>query len=101
MMRLYVPRNEQGMKSHNAGLPDSENLIKYVLSENEYFTLFQHRVFDILNDKFDLWIDNGESEEVTAEQLKSMYKAISPIEGVWLEAVNSAIKYKTCVFLDF
>lgn len=100
-MHIFVPKNEAGMESHYWGRKDKDNLIEFELSEDEYYTLFKHHVFDILNDKYDLWIDNGESEKVTAEQLKKSYKSISLIKGVWLTAIDTAIQYNTCVFLDF
>lgn len=100
MMYLFVAKNEAGVESHYYGKNDRENLIQYELSEDEYYTLWKHHVFDILNDKFDLWIDNGESETVTADQLKAAYQEISQIKGTWLDAVNKAIEYGTCVFLD-
>ena len=100
-MQIFVPKNEKGKESHYWGKADSENLLRFDLSEDEYYKLFKHHVFEILNEKYDLWIDNGESETITAEQLKESYKEISLLKGVWLEAVNKAIEYGTCVFLDF
>lgn len=101
MMYIFVPKNETGIESHHWGREDKDNLIEFELSEDEYYTLYKHHVFDILNEKYDLWIDNGESEKVTAAQLKESYKAISLMKGAWLDAVDTAIKYETCVFLDF
>ena len=101
MMYIFIPKNQTGTESHYWGKEDKENLIEFELTEDEYYVLYRHHVFDILNSRYDLWIDNGESETVTAEQLKESYKEISLVKGTWLEAVDAAIKYNTCAFLDF
>ena len=80
--------------------PNMKN-IPYPLSESEFITLQRHHVFDILNERFHLWIDDGEAETVTAEQLKDAYSAINLLNGEWKKAVDKAIKYKTCAYLVF
>ena len=98
---ITVPKNEARIKEYESLIDESENMITYVLPEDEFETLDKHHVFDIINDKCDLMIDIYESETVSAEELKAVYDEISLLKGVWLDAVNKAIKYGTCVFLDF
>ena len=76
-----------------------ENCIYYTLSRDEYETLRKHHVFDILNDRFDLWIDEGESETVSADQLKNAYTEVNLMKGEWMKAVDAAIKHNTCLFM--
>lgn len=46
-------------------------------------------------------IAESESNIITADQLKAVYNAINVIPGVFMTAVDTAIKYGTCVYLDF
>lgn len=98
---ITVPKNEAGMADYAAGREGTENMEEFILPEKEFETLDRHRVFDIINEKCDLMIDIYESEKVTADQLKKVNREIRPIKGTWTEAVDRAIKYNTCVFLDF
>ena len=98
---IIVPKNQAGIDKYNRGENDETDSIIFRLSGKEFVTLQRHRVFDILNDRFDLWIDDGESEEISASQLKSAYSAISPVKGEWLKAVDEAIRLKTCMYLVF
>ena len=98
---ITVPINAEGMNDYQEGREGTENMEEFILPEEEFDTLDRHKVFDIINDKCDLLIDIYESETVTAEQLQSVYKEISFMKGVWLNAVNKAIEYGTCIYLDF
>ena len=59
---IIVPKNQAGIDKYNRGENDETDSIIFRLSGKEFVTLQRHRVFDILNDRFDLWIDDGESE---------------------------------------
>ena len=98
---ITVPKHEEGRNDYQEGKEGTENMEEFILPEEEFDTLDRHKVFDIINDKCGLLIDIYESETVTAEQLKSVYKEISLMKGIWLKAVNKAIEYGTCVYLDF
>lgn len=98
---IIVPMNQAGIEKYNRGENDDTDSELFRLSENEFVTLQRHHVFDILNGRFDLWIDDGESETVSAEQLKQSYSAINMIEGEWKKAIDAALKYGTCVFMVF
>ena len=101
MFTLIVPKNEEGIINCETGRDDSGNESFYTLSKEEYNILRKNKVFDILNDKFDLWIDEGETEKVTSEQLKKAYNAITPVKGEWTKAVDEAIRAKTFLCLVF
>ena len=98
---LIVPKNSAGIDSCNRGVNDDENQELFPLTRDEYEVLRRHHVFDILNDRYDLWIDEGESETITAERLKDAYSAITPVKNSWQVAVDHAIKYNTFVCLVF
>lgn len=98
---ITVPKNDTGVREYKSLIEESDNLINFTLPEDEYEKLDKHHVFDILNERFGLMIDICESETVAASQLKQAYQEISLFKGVWLEAVDKAIAFGTCVFLDF
>lgn len=98
---ITVPINQDGIDEYKHMTFESDNLLSFELPEEEYETLDRHHVFDIINVKCNKLIDIYESEKVTADELKSVYKEISLIKGVWLNAVNKALEYNTCVCLDF
>lgn len=98
---IFVPKNEEGIREYETGSEDSENFEVFDIPEEEFEKLWKHRVFDILNDRFDLLIDECEEETVTADQLKEAYDAISLIDGEWMKAVNRTIETGLCAYLHF
>ena len=98
---ITVPINQAGIDEYTHMALESDNLLSFELPEEEYEILDRHHVFDIINVKCNKLIDIYESEKIAADELESVYKEISLIKGIWLDAVNEAIKYHTCVFLDF
>ena len=99
---VTVPKNEKGYEEYDLGIEHTENMDEFLLSPEEFDKLEKAGVFDILNKTFEgLCIDVYESETVTAEQLKAVYNEISTVDGDFLKAVDLAIRYGTCVFLDF
>ena len=101
-MYITVPINEEGYKEYDVGIEESPNQIKYHLPFEEYRKLERGGVFDVLERRYiDLYIVDGESAVITAERLKKVYNAINTIPGIFLEAVNKAIEFGTCVCLDF
>lgn len=101
MFTLITPKNQAGIDSYNKGIDDYENSELYNLSDAEYEQLRKHHVFDILNERFDLWIDEGESESISVDQLREAYDAITPAKGEWTKAVDASIRYGTCLFVVF
>lgn len=98
---ITVPIDQEGIKDYDNGEMQSEHFKEYILDESEFHLLWIHKVFEIINKSCGLLIDDCESETITAEQLRSVYPAISVVKGVWLNAVDLAIKMGTCVCLDF
>ncbi len=98
---ITVPINQKGIDEYSHMDFETENLLSFVLPEDEYEKLDRHHVFDIINTKCGKMIDVFESEKVSADDLKSVYRDISPIKGIWLDAVNKALEYNTCICLDF
>ena len=101
-MWITVPKNAKGYDEYNYGIEHTENMDEFKLSPEEYRKLSKAGVFNILEGTYqNLYIANFESSTITADQLKAVYDAINVVPGVFMEAVNLAIKYNTCVYLDF
>ena len=98
---IIVPKNDVGMQELKNGYTESENLEEYKLTVEEFIELDRNNVFEIINNHCNKLIDEGEEETVTAKQLRELFQAISIRIGTWLDAINAAIRYKTCVYLIF
>ena len=101
-MWITVPKNQKGYEEYDVGIEHTENMDEFKLSPEEYHDLLKAGVFRILENTYkELYIDDFESATITADQLKTVYNAINVIDGVFIKAVDLAIKYGTCVFMDF
>ena len=101
-MWITVPKNEKGYEEYNYGIEHTENMDEFKLTPEEYHELFKAGVFRILENTYkELYIDDFESSKITTDQLKAVYHSINGVKGVFLTAVDLAIKYGTCIYLDF
>lgn len=98
---VSVAFNKAGMKELDEMVEHSENCETYIIPEDEYNALWKANVFNVINSRYGLMIDHDESEKVSAEQLEAVYDAINVVPGVFMNAVNLAIKFKTKIHLDF
>lgn len=99
---ITVPKNQKGYNEYDMGIEHTENMDEFKLSPDECRELYRSGVFRILENTYkELYIEDTESNTITAEQLKAVYDAINVVKGVFMTAVDLAIKYGTCVFLDF
>ena len=96
----FVPINEQGIYDLEYGPDDeNENLLCYKLPYCEVHYLWHFGIFDYINDKYDLLIDEGEEETISADQLERICFEICRGRRVWSEAVNKAIECGTYIYL--
>ncbi len=101
-MWITVPKNQKGYEEYDYGIQHTENMDEFKLSPDEYHNLYKAGVFRILENTYkELYIDDFESSTITADQLKAVYDAINVVPGVFIKAVDLAIRYGTCVYLDF
>ena len=99
---ITVPKNPKGYNEYDLGIEHTENMDEFALSLEECRELYRSGVFQILESTYrELYIEDAESNTITSEQLEAVYDEISSVKGVFLTAVDLAIKYGTCVFLDF
>lgn len=98
---VTVPINQTGVDEIEQMQEASDNFETYVIPAEEYRALWKAHVFDVINNRFGLMIDDNESEKVTAEQLKEVSQAIDIVPGVFIDAVKMAIGFGTPIYLDF
>ncbi len=98
---VFIPKDKQAAEAFKNGTYRKEQIIILEIPEHEFDFLWKHRVFEIINKKFGLLIDECEEETVTAKQLQEVYNAINLKKGFWSEAVNKTIKLGTYAYLQF
>lgn len=66
---ISVPENSKSMEKYYYGIESKEDMIEWILSENEFNSLFNSGIFDQLNSQCELLIDDFESEIIDADKL--------------------------------
>ena len=67
---VSVPKNLKGIYEYDRGVQGSENLLFYNLPKVEFDYLVDNKIFEYLNEKGNLMIDDYESEIVSYGVLK-------------------------------
>jgi len=98
---LTVPINEKGIEEYDHGIKNTENMIETILPEKEYVELEDSGIFEFINEKCDLLIDDYESEIIGADDLRKCINQIELHKSVFLDAAYQAMKYTTFLALDF
>ena len=66
---ISVPLNEQGIKDYNYG-EESNNIKVFNIDETQFSTMEELGVFDKINNRCQLLIDDYESEEIKGSNLE-------------------------------
>ena len=106
---IRVPKNKKAMEDYNYGIQKEEQMEEMVLSEEQYSKLDEIGVFDIINEKCDIIIDEYEEEVLELDKIPIALEVVTQLindnkdeELVRLkEMLNLAITYKTIVGFDF
>ena len=106
---IRVPKNKQAMKDYDYGIQKEEQMEEMVLSEKQYSKLDEIGVFDIINEKCDIIIDEYEEEVLELDKIPIALEIVTQLindnkneELVRLkEMLNLAITCKTIVEFDF
>ena len=98
---LTVPLNEQGKIDENYGKQHTPNLAEFILDESEFDSLWDNDVFKLINSRCNLLIDDYESEEISADNLRKCIDIIELVPGKFREAALLAIEKDTYLALDF
>lgn len=98
---ISVPLNEQGIKDYNYG-EESNNIKVFNIDETQFSTMEELGVFDEINNRCQLLIDDYESEEIKGSNLEIALNITKNTNCELLTtALELAIKYNTLVGLDF
>ncbi len=104
MERIYyisVPLNKLGINEYDHG-EDTDNIKSFELDKNEYINICMTGVFDEINNKCNLLIDDYESEIIYGNNLKIALKIAKNNDcKILINALELAIKCNTLVGLDF
>lgn len=99
---ISVPLNDQGIDDYNYGVEGSKNITEIKLGEDEFDKIYFSGVFDDINEKCNLLIDDYESEEIKGENLKIALDISKKKKcEVLIQATELAIEKNTLVGLDF
>ena len=101
---ISVPKNSKGISEYDIGVQGSENLLFLSLPKEEFYYLVDNKIFEYLNEKGNLMIDDYESEIVSYEVLErevELWLKLKDITPVFVYAIEKAITYKTFIGLDF
>ena len=106
---IRVPKNKQAMEDYDYGIQKEEQMEEMVLSEKQYSKLDEIGVFDIINEKCDIIIDEYEEEVLELDKIPIALEIVTQLindnkneELVRLkEMLNLDITCKTIVEFDF
>lgn len=105
---ISVPKDYESMQALEYGVEKPNQIIQWILQEKEFEQLYNLGIFELINNKCDLIIDDFESEWIENENLLKTIKALEELdESGEFEVikklkvlVNIAIKNNTCVAFD-
>ena len=101
---LVVPIDEQGILDYENDVTKIDRLKYFILSQKEFNSMISDGFFDLLNDKFDLWIDEYEEEIISNKYLisiKQLIESLGKNYSLFLTALNYAIECNTELCLEF
>ncbi|WP_316160142.1 hypothetical protein [Clostridium sp.] len=99
---MSVPLNKKGIEELEYGVEESNNIKVIHLSNSEFEELYQDGgVFDRINEKYDLMIDDFESERIPKEKIQYCLNILDDKYAEFKEALNLAKEYDTFLDLDF
>ena len=101
---LVVPIDKQGILDYENDISKIDKLKYFILSGREFNSMVSDGFFDLLNNKFDLWIDEYEEEIIPNEYLisvKQLIKSSGKNYQSFLNALNYAIECNTELCLEF
>lgn len=106
---IRVPKDEKAMEDYNYGVQKKEQMEEMVLSEEQYKVLDDTGVFDIINEKCDIIIDDYEEEVLELDKVPIALEVVNQLindnaneELIKLKKMlDLAITNKTTVGFDF
>lgn len=106
---IRVPKDKKAMEDYDYGIETEEQMEDMILSEEQYSKLHETGVFDIINDRCDIIIDEYEEEVLELDKIPIALEVVTQLindnkneDLIRLkEMLNLALAYQTIVGLDF
>lgn len=106
---IRVPKDAKAMEDYDYGILKKEQLVEMVLSEEQFHELYDMGIFDSINDKCDIIIDDYEEEILALDKIPTAMEVVCQFMADYsnkeLEELKKifelAIQYKTIVGFDF
>lgn len=106
---IRVPKDDKAMEDYDYGVQKKEQMEEMILSEAQYKALDDTGVFDRINEKCDIIIDDYEEEVLKLDKIPLALEIVNQLinsndneELIELKNIlNLAITYKTIVGFDF
>lgn len=106
---IRVPKDERAMKDYDYGVQKKEQMEEIILSEVQYEALDNTGVFDEINEKCEIIIDDYEEEVLELDKIPTALEVVNQLisnnkneELIKLKRIlELAIRYKTIVGFDF
>ncbi|MDF2804818.1 MAG: hypothetical protein K0S61_4723 [Anaerocolumna sp.] len=112
---IRVPKDNKAMEDYDYGVQEPEQMIEWLLNDEEYTILSTLKIFDELNNQCDIIIDDFEEETIAFDKLDIANNTInmilnkiqsSQVKNYELvtklqDMILSAIERKTLIAFDF
>ena len=106
---IRVPKDEKAMEDYDYGVEKQDQMEEMILSEERYKVLNDTGVFDKINEKCDIIIDDYEEEVLVLDKIPMALEVVNQLiesnsneELVELKKMlDLAVTYKTIVGFDF
>lgn len=106
---ISIPKDREAMQALEYGEENKNEITEWKLEEEEFVQLYNLIVFELINNEWDVIIDDFESECLEGEDLSKAIKVLEKnheydefevIKNL-KELIHLAIKNNTCVAFDF
>lgn len=99
---ISVPLNSSGIEEYDYGIENTKNIDVFELTEDEFDKIYFSGIFNEINDRCNLLIDDYESEELKGDNLKIALDIAKSNEcEILIKAIKLAVEKNTIVGLDF
>lgn len=106
---IRVPKDQKAMEDYDYGVQKQDQMEEMVLSEEQHKILYDTGVFDLINDRCDIIIDDHEEERLELDKIPIAIEIVNqlinsnPNEQLikFKKMLDMAIAYKTVVGFDF
>lgn len=106
---IRVPKDEKAMEDYDYGIQKQEQMEEMILSEEQYKILDEIGIFDKINEKCDIIIDDYEEEVLELDKIPMALEVVNQFIksnsnkelGKLKTMLELAIAYKTIVGFDF